>query len=391
MPDRDVMRVVMLQSQAIAQPPNVRALPRAIQGPPMAAMDMGEPVAVVIPSYRVTRHILDVIAGIGPIVDRIYVVDDCCPDGSGNLVERRCDDPRVHVLRHAQNSGVGGATMTGMRQAIADGAAIIVKMDGDGQMDPAKLPLLVDVIRRGEADYAKGNRFFDPANVRAMPATRLIGNAGLSFLSKLSTGYWQSFDPTNGYFAIHADVARMLPFDKIHQRYFFESDMLFRLSTFRARVVDVPMPAIYGDEVSHLNPARSILPFAAGHVRNFVKRIGYNYFLRDFSLASAQLLSGILLLAFGLIYGLLHFGVSASGASAGVVMMAGLPVLLGIQFLLAFLAYDIQSSPDAALHPRIEAWADRKTSQPARKETETCSETRTPQPTTNASPQRMTV
>lgn len=311
-----------------------------------------ESVAVVIPCFRVRAHILNVIAGIGPEADVIYVVDDACPEASGALVERESQDPRVQVLYHEVNQGVGGATMTGMRRAIADGARIIVKMDGDGQMDPAMLPVLIETIRSGEADHAKGNRFFDPDGLADMPAVRLIGNAGLSFLAKLSTGYWQSFDPTNGYFAIHAEVARRLPLTKIHKRYFFETDLLFRLSTLRARVVDVPMPAIYGSETSNLHIGQIFLPFLAGHFRNVFKRVGYNYFLRDFNIASLELIASVALIAFGLAFGLANWG-SDEAATAGTVMLAGLPLILGVQLLLAFVSYDIQSSPSTALHPRL--------------------------------------
>lgn len=316
------------------------------------------PVAVVIPSYKVRRHIRDVIAGIGECVDLIYVVDDACPEASGEFVEREVSDSRVTVIFHKDNQGVGGATMTGMRQAIADGAEIIIKMDGDGQMDPRMLPVLIDVIRNGEADYAKGNRFFDPDGLAAMPAMRLFGNAVLSFLAKLSTGYWNSFDPTNGYIAIHAEIARRLPFGKIDRRYFFESDLLFRLNTLQARVVDVPMPAQYGDETSSLRIGRVILPFLRGHVRNAIKRIFYNYMLRDFSLASLELIAGLMLLLFGIAYGLAHWS-SGSVATAGTVMLAALPVILGMQFLLAFVSHDVQSVPMAALHPRLRDRAER--------------------------------
>jgi dolichol-phosphate mannosyltransferase len=308
--------------------------------------------AVVIPCFKVRAHILNVIAGIGPEVDAIYVVDDACPDASGALVERDVQDPRVTVLYHEVNQGVGGATVTGMRRAIADGAKIIVKMDGDGQMDPAMLPVLIETVRSGEADHAKGNRFFDPGGLADMPAVRLIGNAGLSFLAKLSTGYWQSFDPTNGYFAIHAEVARRLPLHKIHKRYFFETDLLFRLSTLRARVVDVPMPAIYGEETSNLRIGQILLPFLAGHLRNVFKRVGYNYFLRDFNIASLELMASIVLISFGLAFGLANWS-SDEAATAGTVMLAGLPLILGVQLLLAFVGYDIQSSPSISLHPRL--------------------------------------
>jgi len=195
-------------------------------------------IAVVVPSYKVTRHIFEVVAAIGPEVDAIYCVDDACPDGSGDFIERELSDPRVRVLRHVRNLGVGGAVMTGYRQAVADGARVIVKIDGDGQMDPSLLPAFVMPILRGHADYAKGNRFWDLRQINQMPLLRRLGNLGLSFMAKASTGYWNVFDPTNGYTAIHADIAAHLPLDSISQRYFFETDMLFRLNTLRAVVVD---------------------------------------------------------------------------------------------------------------------------------------------------------
>ncbi len=309
-------------------------------------------VAVVIPCFRVSKHVLHVLADIGGDVDLIYVVDDRCPEQTGLLVERDNRDPRVRVIRNETNLGVGGATIEGMKRAIADGADIIVKLDGDGQMDPRLLPVFIEAIRSGQADYAKGNRFYDPDGLATMPRLRVAGNAALSFLAKLSTGYWQSFDPTNGYVAIHAEVARRLPFEKISKRYFFETDVLFRLNILQARVVDIPMPATYGSERSNLRVSRVIAPFAFGHLRNFIKRIGYNYFLRDFSVASLELVIGIALLVFGLWFGLSHWS-STSPASAGTVMLAGLPVILGMQLLLAFVSYDVQSAPMSALHPRL--------------------------------------
>jgi glycosyltransferase involved in cell wall biosynthesis len=310
-------------------------------------------IAVVIPSYRVTRHILGVLAGIGPEVTRIYVVDDRCPDGSGALVRAQCADPRVTVLEHAENQGVGGAVMTGYRAAIADGMQIIVKVDGDGQMDAALIPQFVAPILNGEADYTKGNRFFDLEQIRQMPPLRLFGNAVLSLMTKLSSGYWDLFDPTNGYTAIHADAARHLPFDKISKRYFFETDMLFRLNTLNAVAVDVPMDASYGDEVSNLKISKIVTEFLFKHVRNFSKRIFYNYYLRNMSLASVELPLGLALLAWGTVYGVVHWIASAKAGVAtapGTVMLSALPVLMGTQLVLAFLAYDISSVPRRAIH-----------------------------------------
>lgn len=305
-------------------------------------------VAVVIPCYNVARHVLGVLAAIGPEVQRVYCVDDACPESSGDLVQRECRDPRVTVVRHDVNLGVGGAVMTGYRHAIRDGATVIVKVDGDGQMDPALVPAFVAPIAKGRADYTKGNRFFDLRRIGQMPRMRILGNAALSFMTKLSTGYWDVFDPTNGYTAIHADVARMLPYDKLSRRYFFETDMLFRLGTYRAVVVDIPMDARYGEETSGLRIGRIAGEFAAKHLRNFLKRLTYNYFLRDLPLASLQLVAGSLLLVFGGAFGAWRWWVSATTqveATAGTVMIPTMSILVGLQLILAFLAYDIANVP----------------------------------------------
>lgn len=310
-------------------------------------------IVVVIPCFRVQNHILSVIKKIGQEVSVIYVIDDFCPDNSGEYVLENCTDHRVVVLRNPQNLGVGGAVLSGYRAAIEAGADVIVKVDGDGQMDPSLIPELIAPILAGEADYTKGNRFFDLEKIRVMPKTRLFGNALLSFMNKLSSGYWDLFDPTNGYTAIHSEVARHLPFEKISLRYFFETDMLFRLNTLRAVVVDVPMDAKYGDEVSNLKISAIVGEFLVKHVRNLIKRIFYNYYLRDMSLASIELPLGLLLLLSGSSFGLyqwldaLNEGVVTP---AGTVMLAALPILMGLQLILAFLGFDIASVPRRPFH-----------------------------------------
>jgi dolichol-phosphate mannosyltransferase len=310
-------------------------------------------IAVVAPAYKVRNHILGVIALIGPEVCKIYVVDDCCPDHSGDFVEANCKDRRVSVIRNAENLGVGGAVIVGYKAAIADGMDIIVKVDGDGQMDPGLIPYFVAPIANGEADYSKGNRFFDLESVRAMPRARLFGNAILSFITKLSSGYWNLFDPTNGYTAIHRDVARYLPFKKISKRYFFESDMLFRLNTLRAVVIDIPMTAKYDDEISNITISRIIIEFIMKNIRNSGKRIFYTYYLRDVSIASLELPVGLCMLAFGILFGIHEWIVSASAGvftSSGTVMLSALPCITGVQFVLAFLGHDINSVPTRPLH-----------------------------------------
>ncbi len=310
-------------------------------------------VAVVVPAFRVKAHVLDVLRLIGPEVTKIYVVDDCCPESSGQFVEAQCKDPRIQVLYHQQNQGVGGAVVTGYRAAVQDNMEIVVKVDGDFQMDPRLIPVFVMPIAEGRADYSKGNRFFELEKLGAMPPLRIFGNAVLSFLTKLSSGYWNLFDPTNGYTAIHCEVLRRLPLDKLSRRFFFETDILFRLNILRAVVADVPMDASYGEESSNLKISKIVFEFLAKHLRNFTKRVFYSYYLRDMSLASIELPLGMLLLAFGSLFGAYHWWTSIAGgppATAGTVMLSGLPVIVGLQLVLAFLAHDIGAVPRLAIH-----------------------------------------
>ena len=314
-------------------------------------------VAVVIPCYRVLDHVTRVISRIGSDVDRIYCVDDGCPDRSGDHIEETCSDARVVVLRNEKNLGVGGAMITGFRRALADGARVVVKVDGDGQMDPTLIPRFLRPILVGRADYTKGNRFYDPGSVRGMPLARLIGNAVLSFMAKLSSGYWNVFDPTNGYLAVHASVLRLIPLDKVDRGYFFESDMLYHLNVIRAVVEDVPMEAVYGSEESHLAPVRVAPRFLVGHVSNFFRRLAYNYYLRNFSIGSIEILLGSAMLIFGSVFGVnrwLHSEHTGVPVTAGTVMLAGLPVIVGLQLILSFLAGDTRSMPRVALHRRID-------------------------------------
>lgn len=309
-------------------------------------------IAVVIPCYKVKEHILKVIEDIGDEVSAIYAVDDKCPDHSGEFILQNCTDKRVRVLFNEENQGVGGAVIHGYEVGLAEGADVFVKVDGDGQMDPTLIKLFVRPIMRGEADYTKGNRFHEIEGLKPMPKIRLFGNAVLSFMTKFSSGYYKTFDPTNGYTAISAIALRKLPLDKVSKRYFFESDLLFRLNVVGAKVQDIPMDAVYGDEVSNLNIKKILMPFLKGNIKNLGKRIFYNYFLRGFSIASIELVLGVLLFIFGVVYGTGAWYQSIATdtpATSGTVMLAALPIILGVQFLLSFIQADIQNQPTVAL------------------------------------------
>ena len=321
-------------------------------------------IAVVVPCYRVRAHILDVLGAIGPEVERIYVVDDGCTEGSGALVEQSCTDARVTVLRHERNRGVGAAMVTGYAAALANGADIAVKIDGDGQMDPRELVRFTRPILAGEADYTKGNRFFDFNLLEQMPRTRLFGNALLSLVNKLASGYWNIMDPTNGYTAIHRVALSGLPLAKLDRGYFFESDMLFRLYTVRAVVKDVPLRARYGDEVSSLRVRRVLWEFPLKYLMAMCKRIFYGYFLRDFNGGTLQIGLGTVLVAAGTLFGIArwtHSTITGVPATSGAVMLAALPVLIGVQLLLGALQFDIQNVPTDPLSRQGTEFPDRAT------------------------------
>lgn len=305
-------------------------------------------VFVVIPAYKVTEHVTDVIARIGPEVERILVVDDACPDGSGDLVERQSDTNRVEVIRHPSNFGVGGAVVTGYKRALELGADVVVKLDGDGQMHPEDISRLLLPIELGEADYSKGNRFDSLDDLSQMPKIRIFGNAVLSIWSKVASGYWSITDPTNGFTAIHRTVLDRIELNKLSRGYFFESDILFRLNLAGAVVEDVGLPARYSDEKSNLRIRRVIWEFPLKHTRNLLKRLFYRYYLREWSIGTFELPASILFATFGIIFGV-QSSASATAvgkaATAGQVTVSAIAIILGAQLFLSFLNSDIQAEP----------------------------------------------
>jgi glycosyltransferase involved in cell wall biosynthesis len=307
-------------------------------------------IAVIVPSFRTADHILDVVNRVTKVsgVENIFVVDDACPEQSGQLVKSKIKDKRVSIIFHETNQGVGGAMISGYKAALAAGADIVVKVDGDGQMAPEDIPVLVRPILEGRADYTKGNRFDSIEDLEAMPRIRIFGNAVLSLMSKVSSGYWNITDPTNGFTAIHRSVLRRIHLDKLRKSFFFESDVLFRLSLIRAVVYDVALPARYGTERSNLKIWRTLREFPGRHFVNYLKRIFYLYYLREWSVSSVELPLGFLLFGWGLGFGIDRFIASVGSAvpaSVGAVMISVVPLILGFQLLLAFVSYDVASVP----------------------------------------------
>ncbi|MDD2838606.1 MAG: glycosyltransferase family 2 protein [Sulfuricurvum sp.] len=303
--------------------------------------------SVVIPAYKVKKHLKEVITTIPDFVTHIIVVDDKCPQHSGEYA-LSLNIERVTVIFHEVNQGVGGSVFSGYQKALELASDVVVKVDGDGQMDPNFMKSLIQPIIDGHADYTKGNRFKDFNALKSMPKIRLFGNSVLSFLVKMASGYWNVMDPTNGYTAIHKRALEGLNFDHISKRYFFESDMLIHLNIENMVVQDISIPTRYGDEESSLNIKKVLYQFPVKILQGLLKRIFYKYYIYDFNMASIYLFLGIPMVLFGGSFGIIKWVQAIDKGietSTGTVMLSVLPIILGVQFLLQAISIDIDNIP----------------------------------------------
>jgi glycosyltransferase involved in cell wall biosynthesis len=304
-------------------------------------------IAVCIPAYKVQQQIQCVIQSVPAFVDYIIVIDDACPESSGKKA-MQSGDKRVVVIFHDKNRGVGGAVVSGYKKAVELGAEIIVKVDGDGQMDINYLPQIINPLLTQSADYVKANRFRHLRDLRKMPKVRLFGNSFLSFLVKLTSGYWNIMDPTNGYTGISSNALEMLNLDKLSKRYFFETDILINLNIQNAVVQEVAVPARYGDEQSSMKIPKILFSFPIRLLRGLIKRIFMKYYLYDFNMASVYILVGLPMILWGAGFGLYRWlvGISRNVVNTtGTVMLSVLPLILGVQFILQAISIDISSVP----------------------------------------------
>jgi len=303
-------------------------------------------IAVVIPAYRVEGQIEAVLDQMPDCVDRVFVVDDASPDHLAERLSGRGE--RLTLIRHPKNRGVGGATATGIRAALDENCDIVVKCDGDGQMDPRHIPALIDPLLVGAADHAKGCRFHHFGELRRMPRRRLLGNIVLTFLTKMTSGYWNVVDPVNGFFATTSVVLRRMPLSRLSPRFFFETDFLIRLNIIEARVADVAFPARYGEEKSSLSVTRALFSFPPRLIAGLIRRVFWRYLFYDVSPVAVFSLVGICLCLFGLVFGAYHWingALNERETGAGTVMLAVLPLILGFQLLLQAIVLDIQNTP----------------------------------------------
>ncbi len=306
------------------------------------------PVHIVIPAYNVAEQIAGVIATLPPFVDTITVVDDASTDATAERIAA-LDDPRLSLLSHTVNQGVGAAMVTGFRAVLAASeGGIVVKMDGDGQMDPAYLPALLDPLVAGVCDYTKGNRFLSTRELEQMPTHRLIGNFVLTFLTKLASGYWNIFDPQNGYLAVPTTILSKIDLDRLAPRYFFENDMLIHLNILGARARDIDIPARYGNERSSMRISRILTTFPLYLFRRYWYRFYQKHVLRNFSPVALFIVTGLPLLLWGLVFGLAtwyHSVAHHTFASTGTVMLSVLPFIVGFELCLQAIVLEIHETP----------------------------------------------
>ena len=306
----------------------------------------GAVVAAVVPAYKEETMIGTVIETMPEFVDHIVIVDDCSPDATSEIV-RSIGSARVTLIRHEVNQGVGGAIITAHRAAMELGADVNVVMAGDAQMDPQHLPALLDQVTDGGFGFAKANRFYAPESFEGMPRHRVFGNIVLSFMTKLASGYWHLFDPQNGYTAVRTEVLRNIPLDHVAKRYSFENDLLIHLNIQQVSAVDVPVPAVYGDEVSSIKLGKVVPELLDLLFRGFWRRVWYRYVLWSFSPIALLLFLGLASFVFGLgvAVWIAFVIVGSIIATAGTVMLAALPLMIGTQMLISALQLDIQASP----------------------------------------------
>src|SRR5438046_7365878 len=308
----------------------------------------GKRVAVVVPAHDEEKLIGATLGGIPGFVDRILVVDDGSDDGTAERA-RAFGDPRVEVIVHERNRGVGAAIVTGYRRALEEELDVVCVMAGDNQMDPDDLATLVRPVARGELDYAKANRLFTGQAWDLIPRDRYLGNAALSMLTKIASGYWHVADSQSGYTAVGRDTLALLDLDRVFTGYGFPNDLLVHLNVVNARVRDFSSRPIYGvGERSGIRYHRVAPRISWLLLKGFFWRLREKYIIRDFHPLVFFYTFGFLALFAGIVLGLveLAFRIAGNAVSVGTVVLIALLLISGSQFMLFAMWFDMESNKD---------------------------------------------
>jgi glycosyltransferase involved in cell wall biosynthesis len=305
-------------------------------------------IAVVLPAHDEEHLITSTLASIPAFVDRIYVVDDASRDGTAARA-REAGDPRIELVQHQRNAGVGAAIVTGYLRALDEGAEVACVMAADGQMDPADLETLAGAVARGEVDYAKANRLFTGEAWKLIPRSRYLGNAILSLLTKIASGYWHVADSQSGYTAISREELERLDLARLYPRYGFPNDLLVHLNVWNARVRDFPSRPIYGvGEHSGIRFRRVVPAISWLLLRRFWWRLGQKYVIRDFHPLVFFYVLGFLLTFAGLALGIAETALRLAGnqITPATVVLVALLLISGTQFTLFAMWFDMESNKD---------------------------------------------
>lgn len=302
-------------------------------------------IAVIVPAHNEENLVSKVIDTMPDFVDEIIVVDDCSKDTTSEVVKAYVDQApeRIRLIRHETNMGVGGAILSGHKQALEDGMDIMAIMAGDAQMDPDDLPAILDPVADGEADFSKGNRFINGEAWLKMPRVRFFANAGLSFINKFASGYWHISDPQCGYTAISSDILKKINIQKLSYGYHFENSLLIHLNMVNARVVDVPIKAIYGiGERSGINHVIALFTFSIFLYKAFWWRLTQKYVIRDFHPLFFFYVFGLLFFLVGFAFGIYLAALRIAGQliTSNSVMFAVFLLTTGLQMLLFAMWFD---------------------------------------------------
>ena len=308
-------------------------------------------ICIVVPVYNVGNKIVDFISSIPDYVDKIIVIDDKCPLKSGLILKKNIpENKKLNILFNENNLGVGGTVKRGYNEALKSNEDIIIKIDGDGQMDPDQIPILTKSIINGY-DYSKGNRFLNNTYIKNYPLERFYGNKFLSLFSKLSTGYWDIFDPINGFTAIKREKLNNINLDDIDNGYFFETDMLFNLYLLKSKIKDVPVKIKYfKNHRQNLSVFRESFNFFFKNLYRLLKRIKISYLSNNFGLPGLLFSIGSISLMFTLFYGgfnwLYYSFIKETFAPNGVITFSAISLIVGLFSMFMFMIIDNNNNPN---------------------------------------------
>jgi glycosyltransferase involved in cell wall biosynthesis len=308
----------------------------------------GKRVAVVVPAYDEERLVVETVRGIPELVDRIYIVDDASRDRTAAAAVA-VGDPRVEVISHARNAGVGAAIVTGYRRALEEDIDITCVLAADNQMDPLELTGLVGPVARGEVEYAKANRLVSGEAWTVIPRTRYLGNAVLSLLTKIASGYWHVADSQAGYTAISREALARLDLDRLYARYGFPNDVLVHLNVQNARVRDVESRPIYDVGESSGIKLRSVIPRISWLLfKGFWWRLGHKYVIRDFHPLVFFYAFGVLMTLAGLALGILELVLRIAGneITTPTIVLVAVLLIAGLQLTLFAMWFDMEANKD---------------------------------------------